>query len=62
MFKFKCFLGNIDKGYELIRRFETTTALVHDSQVDLSEMNEVVYRDKGYFGVVARGFDQHLLC
>ena len=46
----------IDKDYELIRRFETTTASVHDSQVDLSEMNKVVYRDKGYFGVVARGF------
>jgi IS5 family transposase len=27
----------IDRDYELIRRFETTTASVHDSQVDLSE-------------------------
>ncbi|WP_321428544.1 IS5 family transposase [uncultured Methanolobus sp.] len=46
----------IDKDYELIRRFETTTAAVHDSQVDLSEAGEVVYRDKGYFGAVAKGF------
>ncbi|AFV24088.1 transposase [Methanolobus psychrophilus R15] len=46
----------IDKEYELIRRFETTTASVHDSQVDLSEVGEVVYRDKGYFGAVAKGF------
>ncbi|WP_407354946.1 IS5 family transposase [Methanolobus sp. WCC5] len=46
----------IDKDYELIRRFETTTASVHDSQVDLSEVGEVVYRDKGYFGAVAKGF------
>jgi IS5 family transposase len=46
----------IDKDYELIRRFETTTASLHDSQVDLSEENEVVYRDKGYFGAVANGF------
>lgn len=37
----------IDRDYELIRRLETTTASVHDSQVDLSEENEVVYRDKG---------------
>lgn len=46
----------IDKDYELIRRFETTTASLHDSQVDLSEENEVIYRDKGYFGAIAKGF------
>ena len=46
----------IDKDFELIRRFETTTASVHDSRIDLSEENEVVYRDKGYFGVIAKGF------
>ena len=39
----------------LIRDIETTTASVHDSQVDLS--NPVVYRDKGYFGVKPRGYD-----
>ncbi|AKB36468.1 Transposase [Methanosarcina siciliae C2J] len=46
----------IDRDYELIRRFKTTTALVHNSQVDLSEENEVVYRDTGYFGAEAKGF------
>lgn len=46
----------IDKDFELIRRFETTTASVHDSRIDLSEENEVVYKDKGYFGVIAKGF------
>ena len=46
----------IDKDYELIRRFRTTTASVHDSQIDLSELNEVVYRDRGYFGAIAKGF------
>ncbi len=33
--------------YGLIRDLETTTASVHDSQVDLSKEGEVVYRDKG---------------
>ena len=41
----------IDKESHLIRRLETTTASVHDSQVDLSMPGETVYRDKGYFGV-----------
>jgi len=44
-----------DRG--LIRELETTTASVHDSQVDLSRPGEVVYRDKGYFGVKPRGYD-----
>ncbi len=42
--------GIIDRDYELIRRFKTTIASRHDSYVDLSEKNEVVYRDRGYFG------------
>lgn len=46
-----------DLDYGLIRDMETTTASVHDSRVDLSEMGEVVYRDKGYFGVEPRGYD-----
>ncbi len=46
----------IDKDYELIRRFKTTTASVHDSQIDLSELNEVVYREREYFGAIAKGF------
>jgi len=46
-----------DIDYGLIREIETTTAKVHDSQVDLSIKDEVVIRDRGYFGVPARGDD-----
>ncbi|MGA2162782.1 MAG: IS5 family transposase [Methanoregula sp.] len=41
-----------DKENQFIRRFDTTTASVHDSQIDLSQKGETVYRDKGYFGTV----------
>jgi len=40
-----------------IRTVEATSASVHDSRVDLSLPGEVVYRDKGYFGVAPRGWD-----
>ncbi len=43
---------------ENIRKFETTTASFHDSKVDLSEGNEVVYRDRGYFGAKSKGYDK----
>jgi transposase, IS5 family len=46
-----------DLDFGLIRAVEATSASVHDSRVDLSEPGEVVYRDKGYFGVEPRGFD-----
>ena len=46
-----------DIDYGLIREIETTTAKVHDSQVDLSVEGEVVLRDRGYFGVLAKGDD-----
>ena len=46
-----------DIDYGLIREIETTTAKVHDSRVDLSIEGEVVIRDRGYFGVSARGDD-----
>lgn len=46
-----------DIDYGLIREIETTTASVHDSEVDLSEEGEVVYKDRGYFGVPSRGYD-----
>jgi IS5 family transposase len=46
---------DLDLG--LIRAVEATPASVHDSRVDLSEPGEVVYRDKGYFGVQPRGWD-----
>jgi IS5 family transposase len=36
---------------------EASSASVHDSRVDLSLPGEVVYRDKGYFGVQPRGWD-----
>ena len=45
---------DVDRG--LIRDLETTTASVHDSQVDLSRPGEVVYLDKAYFGVEIRGY------
>lgn len=41
----------VDKETQIIRRFETTTASLHDSQVDLSKSGETIYRDRGYFGV-----------
>jgi len=46
-----------DIDYSLIRDIETSTASLHDSQVDLSTEGEVVLRDKGYFGVKAKGID-----
>ena len=47
----------IDRDYDLIRRITTTTASVHDSQVDLSETGEVVYRDRGYQGAECKGYN-----
>jgi IS5 family transposase len=47
--------NKVDVQFGLIRAIETTTASVHDSQVDLSTEDERVYRDKGYFGASARG-------
>src|SRR5665648_85465 len=46
---------DIDHG--LIRAVETTPANVHDSQIDLSEPGEVVYRDRGYFGAPCKGYN-----
>jgi IS5 family transposase len=40
----------LDVDHHLIRRVEVTTASVHDSEVDLSERDEVIYRDRGYTG------------
>ena len=47
--------NKMDVEYGLIRTIETTTASVHDSQVDLFSEGERIYRDKGYFGASARG-------
>jgi len=46
-----------DIDYCLIRDIETSTASLHDSQVDLSIPGVPVFRDKGYFGVNAKGID-----
>jgi len=46
-----------DTDLGLIRDLDVSTASVHDSRVDLSQPGEVVYRDKGYFGVEPRGYD-----
>jgi IS5 family transposase len=46
-----------DCDYGLIWEITTSTASLHDSQIDLSKKGEVVYRDKGYFGVKPLGFD-----
>ena len=51
-----------DIDYCLIRRIETSTAKLHDSQVDLSTEGEVVLRDRGYFGVQAKGNDFTMKC
>ena len=40
----------LDVDHQLIRDVEVTTASVHDSKVDLSKHDEVVYRDRGYTG------------
>ena len=47
----------MDLDHGLIRELEATAANAHDSRVDLSRVGEVVYRDKGYQGVVPRGWD-----
>jgi len=49
--------AKMDVDLGLIRDLETTPANVHDSRVDLSREGEVVYRDRGYFGVEPRGYD-----
>lgn len=49
--------SKVDIDYGLIREIETTTAKLHDSRVDLSVPGEVALRDKGYFGVPAKGED-----
>lgn len=45
-----------DVDYGLVRDIKTTTASVHDSQIDLTKPGEVAYKDKGYFGVASKGF------
>ena len=47
----------IEREYVLIRRFKTKTASLNDSYGGLSEKNEVVYRDRGCFGVKSKAYD-----
>ena len=47
----------IDTENHLIRDVETTTASVHDSQVDLGIEEIPRYADKGYDGAKTRGYD-----
>jgi IS5 family transposase len=46
-----------DTDFGLIREIETTTASVHDSQIDLSSPGEVIYRDRGYQGAPSKGYN-----
>jgi IS5 family transposase len=46
-----------DLEHGLVRAVKATPASVHDSRVDLSLSGEVVYRDKGYIGVVPCSWD-----
>ncbi len=50
---------DLDLG--LVRSLDVTGASVHDSRVDLSLPGEVVYRDKGYFGVEPQGWDATMM-
>jgi len=47
----------VDIDHYLIRNYETTTASLHDGQVDLANPDEIVYRDRGYTGkkTIAKG-------
>ena len=47
----------IDTDNHLIRDVETTTASVHDSQIDLGIEDIPRYCDKGYDGAKTRGYD-----
>jgi IS5 family transposase len=47
----------VDTKHHLIRNVETTTASVHDSQVDLGIDGMPRYSDKGYDGAKTRGYD-----
>ena len=47
----------IDTDNHLIRDVETTTASVHDSQIDLGIEDIPRYGDKGYDGAKTRGYD-----
>lgn len=47
----------VDQDFQIIRNVVTTTASLHDSQVDLSEPETVIYRDRGYQGAACKGYN-----
>ncbi|MEM3334143.1 MAG: transposase [Thermoplasmata archaeon] len=46
----------VDEKYSAILNYSVITARDHDSNTDLSIL-QIVYRDKGYYGVEPRGID-----
>lgn len=44
----------MDLKTHIIEELAVTTASVHDSQIDLAKEDDIVYRDKGYFGAKTR--------
>lgn len=40
----------MDSKNDIVTELAVTTASVHDSNIDLAKPDEIVYRDKGYFG------------
>jgi len=52
----------MDTTHDFIRHIETTTANVHDSQVDLSEKGNVIYRDRRYQGAKCKGYSAAMKC
>ena len=47
----------VDAEHQFIWAVKTTTASLHDSQVDLAEVGEVRYGDKAYSGAKTKGYD-----
>lgn len=45
----------VEMKNNLITELAVTTASVHDSKIDLTEYDEIIYRDKGYFGAKPKG-------
>ena len=44
----------VQRGSKIITNMAVTTARVHDSKIDLSEPEDIIYRDSAYTGVKAR--------
>ena len=43
-----------DVDFQLIREYDVSTASLHDSQVDLGQPEEVIYRDRAYTGTTTK--------